>query len=385
MDWKKVRVLVLDGASRQVLPIIKGLHELGCNITTLNTSKMDNGYVSKYPDEKLIIPYECYTTAYDDYIFHLIKTKNYDVLFPLSDKTMDIVTEHFDEMSQYIRLPTPSRSVFLDAYNKQRTMEICMDNGIPCPITKRRNESLNEIVEKIGLPLIAKPRMANGSRGLKIIRSREQLNQLVDTGVILLEDYVIQEFIPQTGKQYNVHMFASETGEIIDTLVTEKTRWFPIDGGASCLCRTITNKEVGDICKRLLQQIGWKSYCEIELIVDPRDGIAKVMEINGRASASIKILELAGINIAEQMLEMVYGLPITLPKRAKEDIRLRCIYTDVLWFLKSKDRFSRKPSWFSLKNTHDVLFSIHDPLPFFAYIIKKGPSYREEMEKRKRS
>lgn len=385
MDWSKVKVLVLDGASRQILSILKGLSDLGCYIATVNTSKLDNGYVSKYPDEKLIVPEEFYMGDYYSYIKSLSETGRYDVLVPLSDKTMDLVTAHIDELRHYIRLPVPQRQIFLKAYDKQQTMEICMDNDIPCPITRREQETLDDVVKKIGFPLIAKPRMANGSKGLKIVKNRIQLDELIANKEIILDEYVIQEFIPQTGKQYNIHLFSDSNRDIVDRVVAEKSRWFPVDGGASCLCRTIENRNVENDCIKLLKEIDWLSYCEIEMIVDPRDGIAKVMEINGRASASIKIMELVGINIAEQMLQLAYEMPITAPGKIKEDVRLRCIFTDLLWFAKSKQRFTVKPSWFSMKHTYDVMFSVKDPFPFFAYILKMGPNYRKEMAKRKRS
>ncbi len=247
-----------------------------------------------------------------------------------------------------------------------------MDHNIPCPITKRTDESIDEMIDKVGFPLIAKPRVGRNSEGLKIIHDRNQLENLIQSKEIIVDEYVIQEFIPQTGKQYNVHLFSDEKGAVIDSLVTEKTRWYPIYGGGCSLCRTIHNTVVQKICARLLEEINWRSYCEVEMIEDPRDGMPKVMEINGRMSGSVKIMELAGINMAEQMLQLAYGLPITFQGNIKEDVRLRHLFRDVLWFIQSKNRFKRKPSWFSMKRTHEVLFSFHDPLPFFSYMIKRG-------------
>lgn len=385
MDWEKTRVLVLDGASRQILTVIKGLTDLGCYIVTLNTSKLDVGYTSRYPNEKLIIPKEYLNGDYYSYIRMLAETGRFDVILPLSDQTMDIVTLHSEELKQYVRLPIPDRHVFLKAYNKQLTMEICMDNHIPCPITKRADESIDEIIDKVGFPLLAKPRIGGGSIGLKIIQNRNQLENLIQSNDIILDEYVIQEFIPQTGKQYNVFLFSDEKGTVVDSLVTEKTRWYPVYGGGSCLCRTINNTDAQKNCVRLLEKINWRSYCEVEMILDPRDGVPKVMEINGRASASIKIMELAGINVAEQILQLAYKLPVTSQGNIKEDVRLRHLFRDVLWFIQSKDRFTCKPSWFSMRRTHEVFFSVHDPLPFFSYIIGRGSLCLKEMAKRKRT
>lgn len=379
--YSRLKVFVLDAASRQILPVLKQLHDMGCDITTYCTSKWDNGYVSRYPNHRILS--KDIRTYYSKLIDQLQKGK-YDILLPLSDSTMDMATQHYEELSRYVRLPIPSREVFMRAYNKQRTMEICMDEGIPCPITMREGENVDQFVDKIGLPLIAKPRMANGSRGLKIIRSREKLHEYLADGTIKLEEYVLQEFIPQTGKQYNIHLFRDDKKALNANLVTEKVRWYPVDGGASCLCRTSWDQTIANNCQKLLDAVNWRSYCEIEMIVDPRDGIAKVMEINGRASASIKIMDLAGINVAEQMIQLALGEPVTQYDRAKDDIRLRCMMTDILWLLQSPDRFQRKPSWFSPVRTRDALFSAADPLPSLAYIIRKIPDYHSEMQKRKR-
>ncbi len=74
MDWEKTRVLVLDGERRQSLTIIKGLTDLGCYIATLNTSKIDIGYTSRYPNEKLIVPQKYLNWDFYSYIRMLAET-----------------------------------------------------------------------------------------------------------------------------------------------------------------------------------------------------------------------------------------------------------------------------------------------------------------------
>ena len=385
--YSRKRVLVLDGGSRQILPIIKGLHEIGCHITTLNSSKLDNGYVSRYVNKKILVSPKEYHEVYTAVIKEA-RTKKYDVIIPVTDNSMDILTSHKPDFNGLALLPIPDRDIFLKAYNKQQTMEICMDINVPCPITKRESESIDSFIERVGFPIVAKPRMACGSMGLKIVKTRDQLENLIKNGSIVLDDYVLQEFIPQNGKQYNIHLFMGN-GDILSTgIVTEKTRWYPVDGGASCMCRTIDDGEIKAQCEKLLKAIHWRSYCEIEMIVDPRDGVAKVMEINGRASASIKIMDLVDVNVAEMMMQLAYDEPVTEVSQVRQDVRMRRLSTDCLWFLQSKDRFSRKPSWFSPLRTHEVVFSIKDPAPFFATglkLIGVAAHYKKEMGKRERN
>lgn len=53
-EYSRIRVLLIEGRARQVLPMSKSLRELGCEITTYNGSKLDPGYASKYPHRKLL-------------------------------------------------------------------------------------------------------------------------------------------------------------------------------------------------------------------------------------------------------------------------------------------------------------------------------------------
>lgn len=384
MNWSKTSFLVLDGNSRQCLPVIRGVSNLGAKVTTVNVSKLSNGYASKFPSSRLIKPEEV-----DLYSFILeeVKRKKYDVMIPLSDASTDMVTLHYDEFCKYVSMPIPNRKIFLDAYNKQNTMRVCTEIGIPCPITKMDDEKLEIAVKRIGFPLIVKPRMACGSKGLKIVKSYSQLKKLIENQEIILEEYVIQEFVPQTGKQYNIHLFMDDQQVLCSGVVTEKTRWYPVDGGASCLCRTVVNKKILKNCEKLLKAIGWRGYCEIEMIEDPRDGEFKVMEINGRASASIKIMQLAGVNIGEQMAQLASGHPVTKYISYPNDVRMRRLVTDILWFVQSQDRFTRRPVWFSPIRTHEVVFSLDDPKPFFASVtdlLLHIGRFQAEMKKRKR-
>mgnify|MGYP004596638583 FL=1 len=133
----------------------------------------------------------------------------------------------------------------------------------------------------------------------------------------------------------------------------------------------------------MLKLINWRGPADIDLIQDERDGKAKIMEINPRVSGSVKIAFVSGVDQARQMIELLYGKNVTKYEKYKIGQRLRCSQTDLLWFLKSKDRFSSKPSWFSLKNTKDQIFSLSDPLPWFAFSLSGVLKYRKEMEKRK--
>jgi ABC-type dipeptide/oligopeptide/nickel transport system ATPase component len=135
---------------------------------------------------------------------------------------------------------------------------------------------------------------------------------------------------------------------------------------------------------KLLQTIGWRGYGDVDLIEDPRDGVAKVMEINPRITASVKVCFAAGVDFARQIIEHALGLPVTAYPHYRAGIQLRYMHTDLLWFIQSPDRFRTRPSWFKFTSTVDQIFSLRDPWPWFTYTLQGFKKRKAEMAKRKR-
>ena len=112
-------------------------------------------------------------------------------------------------------------------------------------------------------------------------------------------------------------MFVDGKNDIKSALVFSKNRWFPVEGGSSTLNITIDRPDIVETCSKLLKTIGWRGCADIDLIQDPRDGIAKVMEINPRVSGSVKICFEAGIDLARQIIESEFGEEVTKYKEYK--------------------------------------------------------------------
>ena len=178
-------------------------------------------------------------------------------------------------------------------------------------------------------------------------------------------------------------MFVDGNNEVKTAVVFSKNRWFPIEGGSSTLNITVNRPDIIANCSKLLKSINWRGPADIDLIQDPRDGVAKVMEINPRVSGSVKIAFLAGVDQSKQMLELLFNQPVTEYNYYKIDQRLRCSQTDLLWFLKSKNRFRVKPSYFNRKNTKDQIFSFDDPIPWFTYTIQNICMFKKKMKAKK--
>ncbi len=385
MDYRGKKVLLLDGYGRQIPSLLHQLHGLGCRVTTMCESKLDVGYTSRYPKKKIVVHgIRENEQIYRDAIEKELKN-GYDILFPILERATDICIDgRIREEYPDLKIIAAPREAFLKAYDKQQTMKICMENGIPCPITKMDDESMEDYIAKVGFPICAKPRKGSGGAGFKRIMNREELDRYLADGTIVPEEYVIQELIPKGGFQYGGYVMMGEDHKPQATLVVESCRWFPIDGGPGCYIRTIDHPVLIDSSNRLLEALEWKGFGHIGFIMDPRDNTPKVMEINGRIPASIKICEWAGTEPVRNMLDLAYGeMLVKMTKPIPKKLALRYFHTDIMWLIKSPNRFSAKPSWFDFRRSRDYIFSWADPIPFFSYAIEHMMTYKKDMSKRK--
>lgn len=377
-------VLLMEASSRQVLPMARAFKKIGYDVTTVCEHKSDLGNVTRFKDRCIVVNNIDLDMHIAEITYNkIVKENKYDIVLPLSDFSAEIAAKYkvdWEKLGCYVAVN--NFDVFMIAYDKLNTMRVCMENNIPCPKTILAKDIKDIDFGTINYPVVIKPRSSCGSVGFHIIVDEYNLKKHIND--TLNGPQLIQEFIPQNGRQYNAHFFLDNSHNVKTAVCTEKCRWFPLDGGASTLCRTVKNDYILTICEKLLKKINWVGYCDIDLMEDPRDGSIRIIEINARISANVKICYSVGANIAEQIIALSENRDVNKYLNYTNDQRLRCIHTDLLWFIKSSNRLKSKPSWFSVSRTTDQIFSIDDILPFISFSIISILKYRREMEKRKR-
>lgn len=367
---KEKKVLIVDGGSRQCLPMIRGFKKNGFSTFVYCTSRMDLGYRYKYTDRHLLFK----DTFSDPHITFLnilaaLKQYSFDLVVPMNDYFATVFSKNKSELSRYARIYVSDWPLFLKATDKLETMKICMASDIDCPKT-----ALFEDIEKFDdslwtYPLVIKPRTSYGARGFSTVNNKKELIEKFSLTQKKFGPTLVQEYIPQDGKQYQVELLINKNGECSFFVLMEKNRWYPTTGGSSTLNTTMHDQRIKDLCLRLMGKIGWRGYASLDVIEDLRDGKPKIMEINPRINGTVKICYFAGYDVAKMIYDDSMGLAVPVTKEYEDGLRLRYFHMDVLWFLKSKKRFKAKPSWFSSKKTVDEIFSWEDIRPGLRYIF----------------
>ena len=74
-------------------------------------------------------------------------------------------------------------------------------------------------------------------------------------------------------------------------------------------------------------------------------GEYKIIELNPRVPASLRAADIAGVNFPHLIVCDLLKLPNPV-STYKTGFFLRYLGLDIMWFLKSPQRFKSKPSWF---------------------------------------
>lgn len=383
MDIKGTRVLVTDGASRQALTIVRGLKEAGCHVTVLCSSKMNVCYASNQPDRKILDDMtESVEDGFVDFLIKNLATGEYDVLLPVAEKTTDKVTSNEDEIRKYVKIAGAPRESYAKVYDKQVTFDTAMEIGIPCPYTRRSSQPMEDFLQKAAFPVIIKPRNGLGSIGFRKFDTREEFLQFLDLKTVDIDTYVVQEFV-SFKKRPDVYMLFDTEGPKM-SLSQEVLRWYPLDAGSATLTRSTDDPEIIGYAEKLLRALGWQGFANVCFMVDENTGGPKLLEINGRIPAGIKMSWFCGFNVAKQLVEYALcGVAEDCGNNTSFGRMARHSQSDLMWFIKSPERFSFRPSWFSHKNSTDLVFWKDDPMPSVVYTVKGVFQYKDFISKRR--
>lgn len=385
--YKHITVLIFGASGRQTLPVCKGFFLLGCRVVVYCHSKLDTGYLTRYSTEKILFgDVKMGEENFCECGERLIRQGCYDLVVPLGDATAKFLAQRKNELKSFAKIAVNDWPVFLYAIDKLNTMRVCQEYGISAPKTLVTDDPVKCIkAGELKFPVVVKPRTGVGSIGFQIIHSMERLETYLsgyknENGPLLVQEYVEQGDNPQ----YRADLFRDRDGIFRLVMVGKVTRWFPLDGGSGIFAYTIHDDLIAENCKKLLDAIHWNGYANIDLVWDKNTNTAKILEINGRTGATIKLDYVAGANISQLILENELGYPVTDMTEYEDNKRVTCLLPDLLWFIKSKRRFHADPSWFDRRGVHDTIFSWDDPLPTIGFLINSIQSYREAMSKRKR-
>ena len=387
MKNKKIKILLLDGHTVQVLPLAKSLRKHGYHITILCEEKLSYGWVSRFPHKKILSPSASKEPKlFLEFLKQHIQENKYDIVIPLFDDSAGILGENKKLLEPYAQIVIPDYDAFIHGHDKNLTMQVAKRIAVPHPKTMDlEKNSLEEAIAYCGLPSLIKPNIGAGAKGITKVETLEELKNLYPK---IKEEFgacTLQAFIPSGGRQFKCQIFRDYDGSIKGATTFVKHRYFPVTGGTTSCGEIVDIPELVEYASRIAKEINWIGFGDFDSIEDPRDGSYLLMEINTRITGSIKAGMESGVDYAQMIVEQELGKKVT-PYQSTSGLILRQVSLELMWFLYSKnsERFSSKPNWFKLfgKNIKYQDGEWTDPLPMIAGLfagLKKfiNPNFRK--------
>lgn len=388
---KKYKILILEGHAVQVLPFLESFHNMkNVETTIFCESRLSYGWFSRFPEKKIISPtVKNNWNNFHVFLCNYIETYPQDIIIPMINDSAEYLSYYKAELEKYnCIIKLPAYDIFMKAHDKELLMNLCKRLNIPHPKTSNPAKcGFENAIKYVGQSFLIKPNIGFGARGIKKINEDDNLVEIFENTVKDYGQSCLQEFIPQTGKQFKVQLYRDENGNILFSSCYEKCRYYPIDGGTSTCNRVILKEELFQLYSKILDELNWIGIADFDCIEDPRDGEIKLMEINPRMPGTIKATFIAGINVAKIIVEHSYNMKTCVCNYMENRI-LRNFATEIIWFLSSPDRWKTKPNWFNFfgENIYYVDGSFKDFFPFIGGflggVVKMlSPEFRKSKKK----
>ena len=301
----KAGVIIIEGHV-QGLSNARALGEAGIPVVVIDKNNCLARY-SKYCQKFFYCP-DFISDEFAPFLVELSQKENLRdwVLMPSNDHAVYSISRNKEELGLYYRIIAPDIETLEKIYDKSKLLTLAKEIGVPIPETQYFTSIAETIDKKLEFPLITKGRFGltfYKSLGKKVFLSesevefREHLKQINDKYHV--EETFTQELIPFDGRNKTISFTAfSIAGQIKTFWIGEKVREHPIQFGTATFARSIDMPDLVEPSQKLLKALNYTGVCEIEYLLDPRNGQYKLIEINARTWLWVGLAKSCGINYA---------------------------------------------------------------------------------------
>ncbi len=170
--------------------------------------------------------------------------------------------------------------------DKLETAQWLRSLGFPAPETWDVDSTEEAALRGLDLPLIAKPRVGNGSKGVLQLRETTDLQSFVDNST---QNYCLQALVE--GPEYTCSLLFNDYGIICDWIYMKRE----LLNGRTVLASTENVETIDHFIKSFSQSVAVRGAINLQLRLGS-DGVPYVFEINPRLSGSSIMRIAVGFN-----------------------------------------------------------------------------------------
>lgn len=298
-------VLILSGHAI-ALGVIRSLGSKGVPVYVVSYDTKDMAYKSKFIQQHFVLPHP--EKNAEEFIAGLLRIHDKigkALVFPADDPTLVTLSKNIDLLKAKFIIASQDWSIISKVINKDMTYAVAEKVGVPFPKTLSLDETITiteDLIKEFRFPCLVKPVQSHiyfdiFKSKMAIVNNIEELKNQFEQCKKYSLDVTLQEIIEgdiTQGLNFNSLIY---NGKIKQGFTAYKVRMTDNGYGIPVIVRSREMiKELWDYSEKLLSEMGYEGYSNVEFKYDKRDGLYKLLEVNGRYNRSSLLSAESGIN-----------------------------------------------------------------------------------------
>jgi predicted ATP-grasp superfamily ATP-dependent carboligase len=337
-----VSALVTPGNLRSALAVTRSLGRQGVAVTVADEHRRSLAGASRYCREAIRVPSPAQSP---DAFLHAIQREveggKHRVLIPTDDIVLSLSSQARSRFEGLTVLPFPEAEIVQLAHDKGALMSLAEEQGVPVPrtVVVRGPADLGRAIQHVGFPAVVKARVSRlavggqwrSGAGTHYVHTREELEAACRAVGETVPFPLVQEYIPGDGRGVFALM---NRGRLRAAFAHRRLREKPPSGGVSVLSESVAlDPEALEHAEQILEALKWHGVAMVEFKRDARDGVSKLLEINGRFWGSLQLSVDAGVDFPYLLYRLAVEGDVEPVSTYAAGVRLRWWLGNVDWLL----------------------------------------------------
>ncbi len=329
--------MITDGDQRSTLAVTRSLGRRNLRVIVGEERRRSLAGCSRYCWKEFTYPSPLFAPrAFQEALLAYTKAYPALLLVPTTDITCSLVAEIREQFPPQVTVALSGGGSYERASKKDQLMRIATDCDVPIPETVFVDdlEHLPDIANSLTYPVVIKPCQSKKLTpqgwvvgGIEYAHSAEELQAKYKHIHEQTPFPLIQERIHGPGCGLFA-LFAE--GRSLALFAHRRLREKPPSGGVSVLRESIpVDQQMRDFSERILSALDWNGVAMVEFKVDQRDGVPKLMEINGRFWGSLQLAVDAGVDFPYLLYQQMVGGEIDPIMTYETGVRTRWLLGDL--------------------------------------------------------
>lgn len=242
-----------------------------------------------WADDAYLVPF-ANDPSYLPRIRQIIDEASIDIVLVGTDVELELFASAREliESEQSTKILVSNRRIVQMADDKYETAKYFSENGFASPLSARPEdkEEMADLIERVGFPLIVKPRRGARSIGVSKVDNRDQLSRAVEGRA----NVVVQECVGTDECEYTASAIYFDGQPTLAIVMRRDLR-----DGNTYRAFTDQSPSLHDITKAWGESLKPFGPANFQFRLD-NDGVPKVFEINSRFSGTTPLRQLVGFD-----------------------------------------------------------------------------------------